>query len=117
MEDTKFYELFKPNKVKYKTPGRDWDEDGLASWYVEEVKAPIDGELFIKLFALLNYWQCGEVALLKGIYEQELINQLKLALIKAYERINVDLGIEDASDFRAKVKEIIDEYHEQWGEE
>ena len=117
MDYNYFYELFKPNKVKYKAPGRDWDDEGLASWYVEEIDTPIDGELFVKLFALLNYWQCGETVLLRGIYEQELIEQLKVALTKAYERIDDELGVDDAENFKFKVKEIIDEYHEQWEED
>ena len=114
MDCTRFYEVFNPNKVKYKTPGRDWDEDGLASWYVEEIDAPVDGDLFVKLLAFLNYWQAGEVTLLKGVTEHELTEQLKLALIKTYERLTVDSSTEDSLSFKEEVKTIIDEYHEQW---
>ena len=32
-----FCELFDIAKLKTEVPGRDWDDDGLASWYVEEV--------------------------------------------------------------------------------
>ena len=104
MEDKEFYEMFRPNKVRYKTPGRDWDDEGLASWYVEEIEAPIDGELFVKLLALLNYWQAGEVILLKGVTEHELTEQLKLALIKACERLAVDCDLEEALALREKLR-------------
>ena len=112
-----FYEMFRPNKVKYKTPGRDWDDEGLASWYIEEIEAPIDGELFVKLLAFLNYWQAGETTLLKGVTEHELIEQLKLALVKTCERLAVDCDLEEALAFKREVKTIIDEYHEQWEED
>lgn len=125
LECNEFYEIFQPNKVKYKTPGRDWDEDGLASWYIEEIDAPIDGELFLQLLAFLNRQGLGDVSLatLSGTNELELINKLKWVLVEAYDYLigkpfgkEFD-GDERANNFKNEVKLIIDEYHEQWEEE
>lgn len=127
LECKNFYEIFKPNPVRYKSPGRDWDEEGLASWYIEEIDAPIDGELFLQLLAFLNREGLGDVTLatFSGTNELELINELKWTLVEAYDYLMgkpfgeklKEADIEKANDFKTQVKLIIDEYHEQWEEE
>lgn len=50
---TKFFETLNIPKVEYQTPGRDWDDDGLASWYVEHDYPQLDGTIFGDLIFIL----------------------------------------------------------------
>lgn len=117
---TNFYEVFKPNKITIKTPGRDWSEEGLASWYEEEVYPQIDGELFLELLSLYNNFvektninNLGKLEL-TGITEQDIVEQFKFHLTKSYNNIT---NKEKQQEFKDMIKGTIDEYYIDWEEE
>lgn len=44
-----FFTYFNIEKVEYETPGRDWDNEGLASWYIEKDWPSISGDVYVGL--------------------------------------------------------------------
>lgn len=47
-----FFETFGIKPVEYEVPGRDWDSDGVSSWYVEKVYPEITDEAIVDLICI-----------------------------------------------------------------
>ena len=116
-----FYNIFNPNRIKVTTPGRDWDDNGLASWYEEEVYPTIDGEVFLSMLAEYNKFiqEHRSLNFLTRLLpiettEFEIIKKFCSLLIKSYNNIE---DKELKKEFKETIKATIDEYYKDWEEE
>lgn len=99
-----FYKEFEIEKVEYRTPGRDWDDDGLASWYVEYDYPAISGDVFFALLDLYSYWSSDKFSCF--CTQSELVETLKEQLLKLLH----SLGEEQAKSLKSAVQDIIASY-------
>ena len=107
-----FCELFEIAKFKTEVPGRDWDDDGLASWYVEEVYPSFNDSLFFELLDLAEDFDLKidfqlEPSDIPYQYSEILPERLCKAFIDEYNRI------EDKDDFKNEVNEYVNTYIEE----
>ena len=98
-----FFNTFKFEKVEYEVPGRDWDDDGLASWYVEKGWPHISAEILINLICLTQQYYQERGLFLRAITSQDIEIECLEALLDAYKLS------EDKSSIIKQVKDAFDE--------
>ena len=104
-----FCELFEIEKFKIEVPGRDWDDNGLASWYVEEVYPSFEDSLFFELLDLAEDFDITiDFNVGHSDIPYQLRNELPERLCKAF--IDEYNTIEDKESFKAEVKEYVNTY-------
>lgn len=97
-----FYTTFEIPKVECMTPGRDWDDDGLASWYVDKQYPDITEETLVQLI-LLNNSQANSIDKpLDGKTYYELVQQVLFQTLLLYPLS------EDKEAFKEQVKDIFE---------
>lgn len=109
-----FYEYFNIDKVEIQTPGRDWSDDGLSSWYIEKVYPSIE-ELFFDLLDFYNIELDGMPLKLENITRDSLCELLEdsiLARMKQLEKEGKDL--KDEKDY---VKQLFEDLNSFYVEE
>lgn len=83
-----FFTKFKFDKVTYCTPGRDWDDEGLASWYEEESWPYITGQTLWNFYFYIKEREHDFT--LHGLtqidVEQEILNKL-MEILERHENI------------------------------
>lgn len=106
-----FFKTFGIEKIEYETPGRDWDDDGLASWYVEKDYPALTPDVLVHLIVLLNYLirVHNDKPIESVLTVEELIDEVTTRLIDYHLKVNEDTK----SDMMTKVKEAF-EYSEQY---
>ena len=108
---TKFMDTFNVPEIEYETPGRDWDDDGLTSWYIEKGHPTITEGMLYR-FILLYLTTCKDLDkesffIVQG-EPQQIECEILSTLINFYEDVPQDLK----ETFRQCVLDIIEEEQE-----
>lgn len=101
----RFFTTFEFEKVEYHVPGRDWDDDGLASWYVEWGWPNISGDALIELICLTQEYYQTKGLYIRGRDRQELEVECMRAVLTLYELADDEYKTE----IKERVKEAFDE--------
>ena len=98
-----FFDTFQFDKINYEVPGRDWDDDGLSSWYVEKSWPFISAEILINLICLTQQYYQERGLFLRAGTPQDIEIECLEALLDAYKLS------EDKSSIIKQVKDAFDE--------
>ena len=98
-----FFDTFQFDKINYEVPGRDWDDDGLSSWYVEKSWPHISAEILINLICLTQQYYQERGLFLRTSTAQDLEIECLTALVDMYKLS------EDKSSIIKQVKDAFDE--------
>ena len=104
----KFIQTFEVPEIEYTTPGRDWDDEGLASWYVETDTPNITSWMLFE-FLMLYLVTCKQlqrepIFILSGNREEIECDILEV-LIQLYN----ELPEEQKDTFKQEILDIIDD--------
>lgn len=105
----KFCEIFEIDKLKYETPGRDWDEEGLCSYYIEECDPSFEDSLF---FELLDLSEDLEIDIDLNVKPLDIPHQLRNILPERVCKAFIDKynSLEDKKSFKEEVKDYLNTY-------
>ena len=101
--EKEFFETFGIEAEEHEVPGHDWDEDGLASWYIEKMYPMITDEVVVELMCLreaLNKQPVSNIWSREIPTKKELISDLLWDLIWYQKHTH-------KRELKAKVQDII----------
>ena len=98
-----FYELFEIPKVRYNTPGRTYDDNGVCEHYTEEVYPEIE-PVFFDLLNIYEVQYHGDLVI-TSLKANMLKNQLKDSLVILYNKLDEEKKKELKEDIQSTFKE------------
>ena len=108
-----FCNVFEIAKYRYEVPGRDWDEEGLSSYYVEEGFPDFEDSTFFELCDLAEDLEVNiDFNIGKSDLPQHTRNALPETVCKAFLDKYNSLEGDSKKNFNEEVKDYINTYIE-----
>lgn len=104
----KFYKLFKLDKVKWREPAREVDNDGnVCAWYINEDYPPFTDQVIVDLICLFERQGIHVV----GESRLQLIERLQKACINKYESLEILFTDGQADKFAQDIRDVFQQVY------
>lgn len=104
----KFYQIFKLDKVKWREPAREVDDDGnVCAWYINEDYPPFTDQVIVDLICLLAEQNINIV----GRTRLELIEKLQKACIDKYQSLEILFSDGQSDKFVQDIRDVFQQVY------